>query len=62
MGLITEKSVIVMLWRGIFDSVDITSSILANSFIFRQKISPIYHDINNSAKSGYAYSEYYFRL
>jgi len=62
MGLIIEKSVIVILWRGIFDSVDITWSILANRLIFRQQNCLNYHDINKSSKSGHAYSEYYFRL
>jgi hypothetical protein len=62
MGLITEKSYIVMQWRGNFDSVDTASSTFANRVIFRQKTRLIYHDINNCSRSAHAYSQYYFRL
>jgi len=63
MVLITEKTATVLLWRGIFDSIEFASSTFASRAIFKQKKKLlIYHDIDNCSRSGHTYWKCYFRL
>ena len=65
MGLIIEISSIVMLWTGVFDSVDIAPYTLANRVTFSQQNFLnllVFHDINNSSMSYRAYCKSYLIL
>ena len=53
--MISDKSAIVMLWRGIVGTVVIASSTFDNRVIFRQQNLLIFHYINNCSRSGHAY-------
>ena len=62
MGLINEKSAIVMQRRRIYDSIDIATSTFANRVNLTQQNCSIYHDINNCSRSCHAYAKYYLRF